>query len=62
MDGQVWKTKSISGRVVPPLVKIQVWKIIKGLYCEGNSHRNPESMVKNREIIAQEAEKVEKSF
>lgn len=37
-------------------------KDYQGIYCEGNSHRNPEDMAKNREIIAQEAEKVAKSF
>lgn len=32
------------------------------IYCEGNSHRDPDDMAANRETIAKEAEKVAKEF
>ncbi|WP_412989498.1 FMN-dependent NADH-azoreductase [Pediococcus siamensis] len=37
-------------------------KDYQGIYCEGNSHRDPDDMAANRELVAQEAEKVAKTF
>jgi len=37
-------------------------KDYQGIYCEGNSHRGPEDMAANRELIAKQAEEVAKEF